>query len=694
MRQALRGWLTQSVPRRPEAAESFEDRLKADRDFQHRLYEAGWNRLGWPRELGGYGGDARHRAVLYDEMSIAGMAVHGPFEHLEILAPALAVRWSADALAPHLQALLRGDSLWCQGFSEVDAGSDLASLRTSAIREGDHYVLEGHKVWTSWGALADYCVALVRTGAASDRHRGLSVFFVDLHGDGVEVTPVRQATGSEEFAEVRFTDARVPIACRIGQEGDGWSIAMDILSCERAAFAWLRQARLLERADGLSRTASSTHAPAIGTLLVDLFAARMLSAQAVEELGAGRFLGVQATPVKVVLTQAEQRLYDVAKEVLGEDLPMGTLHEGAASWQEDYLFSWATSIYGGTRQIQLNSISGSLLGLGRKPAQTVSLTSSTTIDEMTAAAEGVFVRGHAGDRALRLLEWPPQPHLDGAEWLNTTVALFRAQGRQLATTPALGAMGAHVLGCADGGDDLSTLLTERSFIEDGMVRATVPSELAQTRQLLVRMDNGTFGVVPASITSTQKDAQPYDPTAASIVVCPLDEVRKLDLRNVPINERLGEIQWLAQLCLSAEILGACDAVMDLATAYAKERKQFEVGIETFQSIQHLLADAESQRVALEAAVIRHSRVRSVGQSGEQENIDATLLKALAGTTGVRSARAALQVLGATGFTWEHDLHRYARRILTLDALWGSSDRLVTSVGASVLGRQVPRSTTF
>lgn len=364
MRSGLRAWLAQELPTMPgPASSSFDDELAAGRRLWRRLHEAGWNHWGWPPELGGRGGDARHRAVLYDELSLAGRPVRGPFEHLEILAPVLASRWDPGRLAPFLQRFLAGEALWCQGFSEPDAGSDLPSLRTTARRAGDGYVLDGHKVWTSWGTVADHCVVLARTGPPAERHRSLSAFLVDLDTPGIEVTPVRQATGAVEFAELRFDATPVAAERRIGAEGDGWGVALDILSCERSAFAWLRQARLYAQADQLSAMAAPDRAGELGELLVDLFAVRALSARAVEDLAAGRFLGPQATPVKLALTDAEQHLQSTAKAIAGDELALGAVASGARRWQEDYLFSWATSVYGGTRQMQLNTIARYLLDL-------------------------------------------------------------------------------------------------------------------------------------------------------------------------------------------------------------------------------------------------------------------------------------------------------------------------------------------
>lgn len=346
-----------------EMGASFEVRLETLRALQNELYDAGWARIGWPEHVGGLGGTAVHRAIMYDELALAGFSTRSAFEHVEILAPAMLVHWDGPKFREALQRLLRGDELWCQGFSEPDAGSDLLSMRTTATRDGDGNRINGAKCWTSWAVFADRCAVLVRTGSPEERHRGLSAFFVDLRSDGVEVRPIRQANGTNELAEVTFDDVWVPESDRIGEEGKGWSFALDVLSCERAAFAWLRQTRLLAVADRLSALMAPAAASVIGDVVLDLFALRATSAQAVLELADGRFMGPAAAPSKSLLTSAEQNLYDAAQLILGSDLALGTDVENVSDWQEDYLFSRAVSIYGGTRQIQYMTIARFLLGL-------------------------------------------------------------------------------------------------------------------------------------------------------------------------------------------------------------------------------------------------------------------------------------------------------------------------------------------
>jgi alkylation response protein AidB-like acyl-CoA dehydrogenase len=365
MRLQFRRWLVDAardLPAPSPPGSNFGERLSAVCELQHHLYDAGWARLGWPEHLGGLGGDARHRAVLYDELATAGFTSRCALEHLEILAPAVVAHWDPVRSREVLPGLMRGIELWCQGFSEPDAGSDLISLRTTAARDGDSYVIQGRKMWTSWACYAQRCVVLARTGEAAERHHGLSVFFVDLDTNGVQVSALTQANGVDELAEVTFDEVRIPRERLVGKEGEGWQIALDVLACERSTFAWLRQARLQARANDLAKVVDADSAGELGDVLIDLFALRMSSASAVDRLARGQFLGPQAAPSKLLLTDAEQHLYELARRVLGFDFAMGTT-TAMSDWQEEYLFSRATSIYGGTREMQLTTVARFLLGL-------------------------------------------------------------------------------------------------------------------------------------------------------------------------------------------------------------------------------------------------------------------------------------------------------------------------------------------
>jgi alkylation response protein AidB-like acyl-CoA dehydrogenase len=346
-------------------------RVQAGLGLQQVLYDQGWAAIGWPVAVGGRGGTALHRAVLYEELVKRDLPVGGPLEHLEILAPPVVVHGSRELVAARMPRLLDGSELWCQGFSEPDAGSDLTALRTRANAVSGGFVVNGTKLWTSWAGLARWCVALVRTGSADSRHRGLSLLMIDLSAAGVEVNTILQANGNDELAEVVFTDVFVPDEALIGDLGQGWPIALEILGCERSAFAWMRGAHLHGRLEALLGHLGPTEqseglAPEIGQLLVDLFALGCSAASQLGVLAEGRFPGPRAAATKLLLSATEQALYDTAQRALGPD--MFLRDQPTAEWREDYLFSRVVSIYGGSRQMQLSTLARFMLAMGPEPA--------------------------------------------------------------------------------------------------------------------------------------------------------------------------------------------------------------------------------------------------------------------------------------------------------------------------------------
>ena len=206
------------------------------------LFDGGWVRHGWPEEVGGLGGPADVRLQILERLTLRGYWIPEHLFALEVVGPAV-VSYSPELAARFMPAALRGDELWCQGFSEPEAGSDLAALRTRAVAGDDgNFLLSGQKIWTSYGARADRMVALVRTGPADSRHRGLSMLLIDMDLPGVERRPIALASGREEVAEVFFTDVVVGRDRLIGELDGGWGVAMDLLQYERGAYAWMRMA--------------------------------------------------------------------------------------------------------------------------------------------------------------------------------------------------------------------------------------------------------------------------------------------------------------------------------------------------------------------------------------------------------------------------------------------------------------------
>jgi alkylation response protein AidB-like acyl-CoA dehydrogenase len=342
-------------------------------DLQRLLFDAGWLRWGWPEALGGLGGSSLLRGVLSEELAAAGCPPPFSFGMMEVLAPAVA-RFAPDIAARALPPLLRGDEAWCQGFSEPEAGSDLASLRLRAVDEGDAWRVNGQKVWTSWAQYAQRCILLARSGSVEEAHRGITALFVDMDSPGVTVRPLRAMSGDAEFAEIFFDDVVVPKDRTIGAVGGGWAVTMYVLSCERGAVAWQRQAWMHRRlgdllvAAGAADPAGVAGAPEgaswAGETFANLYALRLASRRTFRRLDAGEIPGPDASVDKILMATAEQGLFDGAVEIVPEALLAGD-DVAAQTWRTDYFYSRAASIYGGTSEIQRNIVAEHLLGLPR-----------------------------------------------------------------------------------------------------------------------------------------------------------------------------------------------------------------------------------------------------------------------------------------------------------------------------------------
>jgi alkylation response protein AidB-like acyl-CoA dehydrogenase len=332
------------------------------------LYDTGFGRYGMPSSAGGLGGDVGHWAVLFDELARAGITPTGQHSLLVTLAYPL-VKFAPHLAAAYLPEFLSGDGWWGQGFSESEAGSDLAALRCRARRQGDDYLISGHKIWTSHAETASRIFLLARTGTQESRHRGLSMILVDVDMPGVTVRPIKLASGRTELAECFFDDVRVPASRLIGAEGEGWAVAMYLLQYERAVWAWLRAAVLLQRLRALTgllsdRTAHGADVNAgLGAVYLDLLSLRARSVDTVRRLAAGQTVGPEASADKLLLGACEQSVYDAARTLLGSRFLFG---DASRQWREEWWYSRTTTIYGGSAEVQRGIIADRVLKLPKE----------------------------------------------------------------------------------------------------------------------------------------------------------------------------------------------------------------------------------------------------------------------------------------------------------------------------------------
>jgi alkylation response protein AidB-like acyl-CoA dehydrogenase len=361
-RQRLRAWLAGNNPRLP--ASSTDDEYWAGQVAWHRsLYDAGFFGLSWPEEVGGRGLPSVYDAILDEELVEAGAP---PRPGLGYLVHGMLRHGNDDIKRRFLPGLVNGRDRWCQGFSEPDAGSDLASLRTRADREGDEYVISGHKVWTSYSDDADWCLVLARTDPDVPKHKGISAFAVTMHQPGIEQRPLRMINGiTKEFGEVIFDRARVPAANMIGEPGEGWNLAMTVVSHERepGELGYVaRYRKLVKELTAKVKQDPAAYGPEqvrdLGWAMVEADVLRHHVARRLSDRLDGISHGPEGSVDKLLMTSTEQAVGHAALSIGGAG------HDGGdATWLNVYLYSRAQSVMGGTSQIQRNLIARRILGL-------------------------------------------------------------------------------------------------------------------------------------------------------------------------------------------------------------------------------------------------------------------------------------------------------------------------------------------
>jgi alkylation response protein AidB-like acyl-CoA dehydrogenase len=384
LRAEARAWLRAHLPAgwgTPafEKPRSLEDRVAFARAWQRRLHEGGWSGVDWPRAYGGRGASVFESLVWWEEYARAGApSLIQLSVGTDLVGPTLIAHGQEWQRRRFLEPILRGDELWCQGFSEPGAGSDLAALRTRGERRGDAIVVTGQKIWTSFAQHAQWCILVARTDPAAQRHRGLSFLLVDMASPGIRVRPLREMTGEAWFNEVFFDGVRVPVANVVGEIDRGWDVVMTTLSVERNTSA--QHARLeveLERLLSLAKRTPYRGAPAsrdprirqtLAELAAGVLALRMTAWRHAARLAETGRPGPEGSILKLAWSELDQRVKDTAVELLGL---AGLVPEGdplavdAGYWAHELLWSRASTIYAGTSEIQRNIIAQRALGLPR-----------------------------------------------------------------------------------------------------------------------------------------------------------------------------------------------------------------------------------------------------------------------------------------------------------------------------------------
>ena len=334
--------------------------------WQGELYRGGWAGITWPKQFGGRSGTVLEEAVFQQEQSRYGVS-NGAFSvGIGMAGPTIVAHGTEAQQQRYLDAMLRGDEVWCQLFSEPGAGSDLASLATRAVRDGDQWVVNGQKVWTSGARQSDWAILLARTNPEAPKHRGITFFLVDMRTPGIDVRPLRQINGGYHFNEVFLTDVAVPHANVVGEVDSGWRVAMTTLTNERHVIGSGGGGTTVADVIALARRAGRAGDPRVRQRLADLHIRqellRYLGYRTRTALAAGEALGPESSVAKLMNGKRGTDLAELAVEIAGAE---GLLD---GSWSDGFLFSGASRIGGGTDEVQRNVIAERVLGLPREPA--------------------------------------------------------------------------------------------------------------------------------------------------------------------------------------------------------------------------------------------------------------------------------------------------------------------------------------
>lgn len=378
-RSALREWIDDNLPSdwRQRAAPPGTSRERISRQWSKQLYEAGYAGLNWPQEFGGAEAPPTYQAILFEELAFAGAPPPVGIIGLGLVGPTLIDHGIEEQKERHLKKILTSEDVWCQGFSEPGAGSDLASLRTKAEDKGDHFLVNGQKVWSSFAHIADYCILLARTDPDAPKRAGITYFLLDMKSEGVETRPLKQMTGDAEFNEIFLTDVTIPRDNVVGSVNDGWKVAMTTLLHERATLGFalspMLEARLhhvMELANEDSNGRRAIDDPLLRDRLtqewINVQALKFTNYRTLTTLLKQGVPGPEVSVGKITWSETNQRLTKLALEMLGRSAQLDDPDRAwNGFWQHAQLESRGDTILGGTSEIQRSLIAERVLGLPR-----------------------------------------------------------------------------------------------------------------------------------------------------------------------------------------------------------------------------------------------------------------------------------------------------------------------------------------
>ena len=367
-RAELRAWIGHNLPEEQRGQRGGAGRFEAaGKDWSRKLYDAGYAGLTWPKEYGGAEAPYSHQAIFLEEMARAEAPTHIGVIGLGMAGPTIIVHGTDGQKSRYLDKILSAEEIWCQGFSEPDAGSDLAAARTRAEDRGDHWLVNGQKVWSSFAHIADWCILVTQTDPDAPKYRNLTYLVVDMHSPGVEVRPLRQITGEAEFNEIFFSDVEVPKENTLGEVGQGWQVAMTTLLHERGTLGFALTAALdvaVRKVIALAAEQGATEEQRsrIAREWIELQAVKYTNYRALTSLMKTGIPGPEGSVAKLVWSENNQRLTKLALELLG---PEAQVVNGNGYWQHQQLRSRGNTIEAGSSEILRNIIAERVLGLPR-----------------------------------------------------------------------------------------------------------------------------------------------------------------------------------------------------------------------------------------------------------------------------------------------------------------------------------------
>ncbi|MGA8144219.1 MAG: acyl-CoA dehydrogenase family protein [Candidatus Acidiferrales bacterium] len=381
-RDELREWLEANVPKdwNEWREKPLEESFPYLRAWQRKLYEGGWAAVSWPKEYGGRSATLMEQSLFWEEMARVEAPPMANSLGLGLIGPTIIAYGTDEQKKRFIPKILSAEEIWCQGFSEPNAGSDLAALQTEARLEGDHYIVNGQKVWTSYGWIGNWCELVVRTDATVAKHKGLTVLLIDMKSPGVEVRPLRQITGESEFNEIFFRDVRVPKENVLGRVNDGWNVAVSTLMYERGSYGarlhllFKRNInRLIElsrtfQKNGLSAAQDALTRQKLAQCYAEIEIMRWNQLRAFSRVTATGVPGPEGSIQKIFWSELNQRVQQIAQELFGAygQLLAGDQHAvDNGIWSYGYLRTRGNTIEAGTSEVQRNIIGHFVLGLPR-----------------------------------------------------------------------------------------------------------------------------------------------------------------------------------------------------------------------------------------------------------------------------------------------------------------------------------------